>query len=151
MKRILLLFLCIWAFSCTAQVNSIGKPESMVIWDILGTDTTIRTLYYGKWCQGNTMVLSVNRVLPDTLTYHPLYYFVNDTCVKQRIIYLKKHTWPLGTVSTVVDYIAEYKLDQYPNNQPSSFIPYGAKATYKISTQQNTPNNQPKNNNTQIR
>lgn len=148
MKHILLCCLLLGlSFISIAQINSVGKTQNEVIWDLLGREDTIsRSIYSTHWTKGDTLVVSVYRVLPDTLNYHPLYYFVNDICVHQRIIRLRQHTWPSGCVNTVVDKIEEYDIAQLcPNQQPSSYYPNQNKPNKTtIKDQTNIPTQFPK-------
>lgn len=150
MKRIVLLLSLFTLLTplTNAQPNSIGKKEVMVIWDLLGRDTitqpVYRSFYCRKWNEGDTMVLSVERIEPDCPLYHPLYYFVDDICVKQRVIYLKEHTWPIGTISMTVDRVAEYNLnDDFPANYPSSYYQNSLQPVMSTIANDNIPGTKP--------
>ena len=124
MKKCLLFLSMLFGLNIigTAQINSVGEAQSCVIWDLLGReDTVLRTVYATHWEKGDTSLISIYRVLPDTLPYNLIYYFVDNVCVRERVIRLKIHKWPLGTVSTVVDNIEDYTLAQInPTYEPSS-------------------------------
>lgn len=103
---------------CLAQANSIGKTHAMVMWDILLKDTTSRSVFATQRIVGDTLIFSVYKTLPDTMPYHRIYYFVDDICVRQIMITLKKHTWASGVVSTTISKIDEYGVG---NKDSSSF------------------------------
>ncbi len=131
-----------------AQPNSIGKKEVMVIWDLLGRDTISqpvnRSIYCHKWTQGDTTVLSVERIEPDHPPYHPLYYFVDDICVKQRVIYLKDYKWLGGNTSMIVDRVVDYNLnDDFPTNYPSSYYQNSLQPVMSTIANDNIPGTKP--------
>ena len=148
MKKLIIVIGMLMTLGLSAQVNSVGKSEALMMWDILGKDTVRRSLYYTNWCEAETLVVSVYKVLPDTLNYNLLYYFVDDVCIKQKVIRLKKHTWPLGAVTTVVDKVENYYLaDLTPTNYPSGYLPKTLIPDKTKEKNDNTPNSTPKNNN----
>jgi hypothetical protein len=58
------------------------------------------------------LVVSVNKVIPP-LNYHPIYYFVNGICVKQRVICISVHKQN-RCIEEIYEYIAP---DNMPNNK----------------------------------
>lgn len=149
MKRILLLILLFTSLNTisNAQINSVGKTETMVTWDILGLDSINRSIYSNVWHNGDTMVVAICRVLPKQLPYNPIYYFVNNICVKQRIIYLKEYCWPAGVESLIVDRVVDYNPTQSaPVNLPSSYYQNQIKTDARNVANDNLPETKPQNN-----
>jgi hypothetical protein len=147
MKKLLLcfLFFC-FTIICVGQVNSVGKTKINVIWDIIGTqDTIIRSVYANQWYKGDTLVLSVYNVVPETLLYHRLYYFVDDICVHQRIITFKQNT--ISNENVVINKIEEYNAQLTPINNESTYYPktINPMVKNKMSYETVLPSDLPKN------
>jgi hypothetical protein len=111
-----------------AQSNMIGKTRPQIIWDLIGTDSISCNISGVSWCSGDTLILSISNRQPDTLPYHPLYYLVNDVCVKEIVITCKKYKWPHGDENLIVDNVVvytnpndNYSNTNFPVKDPSSF------------------------------
>jgi len=142
MKHFLLcLFLLFVTLFGQSQINSVGKNRANVMLDLMGCNDTINcSVHSTYWFADDTLIISVYRVSPNTLTYHPIYYFVNDICVHQRVICLKPYTWSSGFVSVIVDEIKEYNIaDIYPVHLPSSYYDDKKNSAEKTIIKNNIP------------
>lgn len=104
MKNLLIVIGLFLTIQSQAQINSVGKSEAMVWWDILGRNNTPNGMNSNYWKTGDTTVMSITRVeIP--IPYHPIYYFVKGICVKQRIICLRSENG-CSHVDKIYDYTA---------------------------------------------
>ena len=109
MKNLLIFIFLLAGLSIKAQTNLVGKPEMSVYFELLGYDNGQNSMKSTNWKSGDTLVVSVYYV-ERTIDYHPIYYFLNGICVKQRIICSKKDARS-SCVEEIFDYIAPENTD----------------------------------------
>lgn len=134
-KTLSFLILFLFTMISVAQVNSVGKNQNEVIWDLLGTDTISSSFCVQQWTRNDTLILSIYNKKPENAINNPYYYFVDGICVRQRIVVVKDYQWPSGLVTKVVDRIYSFEIAQNtPNIQPSSDYTENYKTTNKRTT-----------------